>query len=948
MTVPIIGDRFVLDGPAGWIDLATGACASLTFERRPGQNLDPECPTLIDCGWASSGVWYAARAVAPAALPAEAGARGLADAVHRIVSAVPLDSPRPGVVSIRVEPPEVGAGGLAIASAAARRLRPLGFVTVRARLALVEKVWAALRHRHLAFVACDDEDAEAMVRAIRRVSGVSARTHLALDLRYRRDRYVPRKRAPLVLVARQPSPSYGPDCVLVESRGAQGRLARASAALGRGRGAAGERWLRAALESARRRGDEGAMARVTEQLVTVLLDREAWTCARDLTLGALATLDEWAPRATVAVPAATTLMALGELERADVLIAGIEAEARMRDCGVPPPVRLCLAQLRFWQGRFEEARAALPLVIEDEPAPAALALWTALVGWAVGDSHGLEQASHAIATHARDSGRWSPALVRLAYACETERRLVEGGQSGPCQAPPYASAPALERALLDRLRSCVHEDAESGARAGLFIERSGARGLARWGLGRKGMHLLQAMPALLTVIHDAEDEMAVLDYGCRWLRGQARAVAVGVASADGTQLVAADGLSMADLDLTLIRDAVRSEQGRTVALGADLVTVAPVRWAGSRIGVVIARGAAVTGATLAELASTWAALCAPALRTRLDAVALVDAARTVAPEILGQSAIMGDLRESIARAAATSFPVLVEGESGTGKELVARALHRLSARRDRRFCAVNCAALTDELVEAELFGSARGAFTGAVGARAGLFEEAHGGTLFLDEIGELSPRAQAKVLRAVQEREIRRLGENSTRAVDVRIIAATNRPLADASAQGLFRDDLLFRLAVVRCRLPPLRERIEDVPLLAHAFWRRMAPETGKAAALGPDAIAALCHHRWPGNVRELQNIVAALLVIAPTRGRISARHVQQVLGEPGPARVQPGVSLQTARLALERRVVSDALARHAGRRAATARELGLSRQGLAKAIKRLGLAHPEPAAGVA
>jgi DNA-binding NtrC family response regulator len=294
------------------------------------------------------------------------------------------------------------------------------------------------------------------------------------------------------------------------------------------------------------------------------------------------------------------------------------------------------------------------------------------------------------------------------------------------------------------------------------------------------------------------------------------------------------------------------------------------------------------------------------------------------------------LRDAIGRAAASPFPILIEGESGTGKELVARAIHRLSPRRDRRFSAVNCAALGDDLIEAELFGHARGAFTGAIGPRAGLFEDAHGGTLMLDEVSELSARAQAKLLRVLQEREVRRLGENAARAVDVRVVAATNRPLGEQSGRGLFRADLLFRLAVIRLRLPPLRERVEDVPLLVHAFWRDLTRQAGKRALLGPDALAALCRHPWPGNVRELQNVVSALVVEAPVRGRTSARVVAQVLDASGLDRASTVMALDRARTSCERQTVATALARHAGRRAPAARDLGLTRQGLAKAIKRL------------
>jgi transcriptional regulator with GAF, ATPase, and Fis domain len=208
----------------------------------------------------------------------------------------------------------------------------------------------------------------------------------------------------------------------------------------------------------------------------------------------------------------------------------------------------------------------------------------------------------------------------------------------------------------------------------------------------------------------------------------------------------------------------------------------------------------------------------------------------------------------------------------------------------------------------------------------------------LDEVSELSPRAQAKLLRVLQEREVRRVGENAPRPVDVRLLAATNRPLGELASRGGFREDLLFRLAVIRLRLPPLRDRVEDVPQLAEAFWRSLARQAGTRAVLGADALVALCRHRWPGNVRELQNVMAALVVNAPARGRVGARAVAQVLTVGSPDPVEPAVPLLAARLACERQTVASALARHTGSRAAAARDLGLSRQGLAKALKRLGL----------
>jgi transcriptional regulator with PAS, ATPase and Fis domain len=299
---------------------------------------------------------------------------------------------------------------------------------------------------------------------------------------------------------------------------------------------------------------------------------------------------------------------------------------------------------------------------------------------------------------------------------------------------------------------------------------------------------------------------------------------------------------------------------------------------------------------------------------------------------------MAEVRRQVVRAAAAPYPVLILGESGTGKELIARAIHAGSSRRARRFCAVNCAALSDDLFETELFGHARGSFTGAASDRPGLFEEADGGTLLLDEVGELSPRAQAKLLRAIQEGEVRRVGENHPRRVDARIVAATNRPLGEEVKAGRFRHDLLYRLDVVRIIVPPLRERPEDVGPLATAFWRDAMRRTGGQAELSSATLAALARYAWPGNVRELQNTLAALAVHAPPRGRVGPSRLPASIA--GAAAQLPGdaLTLAEARRRFEERFVRATLARAGGQRTEAASALGLSRQGLAKVIARLGI----------
>jgi transcriptional regulator with PAS, ATPase and Fis domain len=371
---------------------------------------------------------------------------------------------------------------------------------------------------------------------------------------------------------------------------------------------------------------------------------------------------------------------------------------------------------------------------------------------------------------------------------------------------------------------------------------------------------------------------------------------------------------------------------------AGIEMAAPIRCGRATIGGLGCRWSAA-GPSVAEhartLLATAAAMCSPFCRTALDRRRTPPIAEACA-ELLGVSEGIGSLRRAIVRAAAAPFPVLILGESGVGKELVARAIHRESPRRMRNFAALNCAALTEELVEAELFGHARGAFTGAIAERRGLFEEADGGTLFLDEVSELSPRAQAKLLRVLQEGEVRRVGECFARHVEVRVVAATNRGLEGNDRAPSFRHDLRYRLDVIRLEVPPLRERVEDIPILANAFWARVAPLTACRARLSPATLAALACHDWPGNVRELQNVIAALAVVAPRRGIVGPSSLPAVIARA--ARVCTATRLEDARLMFERRYVAAALARAAGQTTRAAKELGISRQGLAKLMKRVGL----------
>ena len=317
--------------------------------------------------------------------------------------------------------------------------------------------------------------------------------------------------------------------------------------------------------------------------------------------------------------------------------------------------------------------------------------------------------------------------------------------------------------------------------------------------------------------------------------------------------------------------------------------------------------------------------------------------------MIGESYVMAQLREQIAMAAPTNGRVLIFGENGTGKELVARSIHSLSRRRNAAFVEVNCAAIPEELIESELFGHVKGAFTGAVSDRRGKFEVADGGTLFLDEIGDMSLKTQAKVLRALQEQIVEPVGGTGSVKVDVRILAATNKDLPAEIRAGRFREDLYFRLNVIPIFVPPLRDRESDIPLLAEHFIAELAREYGKRPKrLDLGAAAGLRSYRWPGNVRELRNVIERLVIMVPGEA-IALGDLAFLDGMPVAAPhddVPPQESLHDARERFERDYILRALAAQQGNISRTADVLGVERSNLYRKMRAYGIAPTRRAEG--
>lgn len=757
-----------------------------------------------------------------------------------------------------------------------------------------------------------------------------------------------------------------------------------------GRHAAAIRELRSVVLALARRTDWGTAAHGAATLSGALLARGQTAEMRRL-------LDDaggWAEQAQdeVAMGALSLVRAAwhvhqGALGEAEAVARGVLSAAAARD-DIPQQVAAVtiLARTLFWQARFADAGDVVARVDVGRCGPReAVALSIAAartaVGWSVnGGGHTL--AAQALAAAERvGEATWlarAHGVVAFTHASAgdgpaTQRAVAQAVASARAAHDSHAALHArLLGAEVDRregrtasasrllahlarlprgavsatlgARIALLRELVAGVPADLAADRlaatTGFRALPLFAPRRTTVTFtepqLEDVLDLVARMQAAEDDRAALVAVCAGLRQHLRAAAVGFVVEQGTayRSAASDG---ARIDTDIAGRALTAGQLVTAHPDAGGVEAStPVRHGGQTVGALVARWSA--GVT--PRSERTAALLA--LGSALAGPALLAAGRGQVPglpdEISGVSESIQAVRSAIERAAPVSYPVLIEGESGSGKELVARALHRRSPRRDRPLVAVNCAAIPDDLLEAELFGHAKGAFTGAMIERPGVFEEAHGGTLFLDEVGELSPRAQAKLLRTLQEGEVRRVGENVSRRVDVRVVAATNRNLRAEVAAGRFRLDLLYRLDVVRIVVPPLRERTSDLTCLIERYWHEATERVHSRAVLSAATLAALALYCWPGNVRELQNVMAALAVRAPKRGVVSPSALPWAGGVSAPDPSAAPLRLDAARQAFEVQFVRSALVRAGGHRGRAATALGLSRQGLTKLMSRLAI----------
>ena len=756
-----------------------------------------------------------------------------------------------------------------------------------------------------------------------------------------------------------------------------------------GRHAPGERGLRAVIGGLARRHDWQQAARGQLALGAALLRRGRARQARE-TLNEVRTYavpgGQDADRSEGVLLEATILagharLDEGRLDEAETLLRGSIAAARSTgDLALAACAGSALARCLFWRGHYGEADAALDdigaapdddtaISLEalrsriavgrgdigagmshassawdraerhGKPMAIARALYAvAFAHLAAGDLRGVERDVLLCIKAARTAHDPLRALKARLLAAEAARRTGAGGAAERL-VQLVTRASRIDLPATVRARLALLSDLSAGIDHAVrkHVTGTGLHALVLFAPSEAHQRVASAYDAALDILNlcqAGDDDAVVLAEICRRVRARLRAVGIVMFVRDGRLLVpiAADGHS---IEPAIAERAVDARQAIPPCQYNERIEGGvPIRYAGETLGALAARWtiAAPPDTARSEMVLTMTATAAATAVSAAIARRRAASATGLA-EILGVSSAIADIRAAVERAAAAPFTVLVEGESGSGKELVARALHRRSVRRDRPFCTLNCAALPDDLVDAELFGHSRGAFTGAVSERAGVFEDSHLGTLFLDEVGELAPRAQAKVLRTLQDGEVRRVGENSSRRVDVRLVAATNRDLRQEVAAGRFRLDLMYRLDVIRITVPPLRDRRDDIPLLVEHFWHAAIERVGSRAVLSAQTIGALARYDWPGNVRELQNVLAALAVRAPRRGVVPPTALPPAFGA---STATGGWRLGDARRTFEERFIRAALARTGGHRARAAEELGLSRQGLAKLMSRL------------
>jgi DNA-binding NtrC family response regulator len=884
-----------------------------------------------------------------------------------------LDDAREGAPRWVVADARNGAQAMAMAARAAADARRRGFVPLLVPLYLRwrEALAADLEERTLLLIGSFTRGLGAARSALLEASASSPRPHVLLTFRCPeaggeasvvREARAAYGAVPPVVRARTPAPSHEV-LRLVERAGHAARLQRS------GRHAAAERLLREVAASLVRRQAWTHAHGVQVTLGRLLLERgrtDAAEKAFEEAVQLAQALDDEPAINAARVWQATAKADAGRLTEAESMCRAVLL-TRQLTAGRHAWASAMLGRVLLWQGRPEEARTCIAPPLDDaadiDPATVAIVEGTAVrVLVAVGEIFAAGQRASALV--AAIGGDADPVAQVTALTAHL-RVTAAAGALVPARSDLDAIV-GIARQIRLPLRAIrarlIWYDAviRAGRDRDARVER---RRLSRLGratpaLLRRAIDLRLArrtgdeaatpheMPppngasttvALVRLIYDEETDRRAIERVAGRLARDLGATRIDVVSNDAG---AVSTLISRGAGLPTRLGARALESGLRIAEEADgggHEVAVPMRLGHRLIAALVCRWPLdrQPPSNATELLELAAAVAAPRADALLASFRHAAQAATSVPELIGISAAVQEVRRAIERAAKAPFAVLIEGESGVGKELAARAVHQLSVRRDRRFCDVNCAALPDDLLESELFGHVRGSFTGAVADKAGLFEDADGGTMFLDEISDLSPRGQAKLLRVLQQQEVRRVGETFSRRVDVRLVAAANRDMRVEAAQSRFRLDLLYRIDVIRIRMPALRERPEDIAVLAQHFWHSAAARVECRATLTHGVLSELARYHWPGNVRELQNVIAALAVAAPARGLVRPSLL--------PPAITGAVSVTSRRLSearaqFERRCVEVALARASGNRSRAAAELGLSRQGLLKTMARLGL----------